>query len=256
MVEKCTKPYACISAIGIYTLNCIFLIIFITLIIFSLTLITMIKRTVAARLLQATLLAANTAKHPKVKKQMELFGYPAARMQQLHDLIAQAEAFKDDKKEFYSQKGKMAKQMAAEVKALKAMYKEHLTIARFAFRNDPYLQGQLELKGGRKSDWAGWLGQVGDFYTKAETLALPALKKQGVTAEEIARGNAMAQALTAAYEDKKSTKGNAQSSTKKRDEVLKAIDVWIRNFKKVAQVALQDDPQLLEVLGMVVPSAK
>jgi hypothetical protein len=216
----------------------------------------MIKRTIDARLLRAKLLAANTAKHPKVKKQMELFGYPAARMQELHNLIAQAEAFKDDKKDFYSQKRSLAKQMATEIKALKAMYKEHLTIARFAFRNDTYLQGQLELKGTRKTDWAGWLEQVGDFYTKAEALALSALKKQGITPEELAQGKAMAQALTAAYEDKKSTKGDAQLATKKRDEVLTTIDRWVSSFKKVAQVALQDDPQLLEVLGIVVPSVR
>jgi hypothetical protein len=166
------------------------------------------------------------------------------------------QTFKDDKKDFYSQKRSLAKQMAAAVKALKAMYMEHLTIARFAFRNVTYLQGQLELKGGRKTDWAGWVEQVGDFYTKAEALALPALKKQGISAEEIAQGKAMAQALTAAYEDKKSTKGDAQLATKKRDEVLKTIDRWVSSFKKVAQVALQDDPQLLEVLGMVVPSER
>ena len=216
----------------------------------------MIKKTIEARLLRAHLVASNTAKHPKVKKQLELFGYPAARMQELQDLIAQAEAFKDDKKDFYSQKRSLAKQMAVAVEELKTLYKEHLTVARFAFRNDTYLQGQLELKGSRKSDWAGWLEQVSDFYSKAEALALPALKKQGITADEIAQGKAMAQALMAQYEERKSNKGAAQSSTKKRDEVLKAIDQWVSNFKKVAKVALQDDPQLLEVLGIVVPSER
>jgi hypothetical protein len=31
---------------------------------------------------------------------------------------------------------------------------------------------------------------------------------------------------------------------------------WVSNYKKVARVALQDDPQLLEVLGITVPSVQ
>jgi hypothetical protein len=216
----------------------------------------MIKNSIEARLLRARLLVANTVKHPKVKQQMELFGYPPARMQELHHLITQVEALNDEKKNQYIQKRVMAKQMAAEVKALKALYKEHLNIARFVYRDDSLMQDQLQLKGNRKGDWAGWLAQVLGFYTKVETSALAVMKKNGATAEDLARGKAMAQALTAAYEDKKSNKGDAQSATKKRDEVLKAIDRWVSSFKKVARVAMEDDPQLLEVLGMVVPSER
>ncbi len=47
---------------------------------------------------------------------------------------------------------------------------------------------------------------------------------------------------------------DAQSSTQKRNEVLKALNRWVGDFKKVARVALQDDPQLLESLGIMVPS--
>ena len=216
----------------------------------------MIKKSIEARLLRARLLVANTTKHPKVKQQMELFGYPAARMQELHNLIAQVEALNNEKKNQYIQKRAMAKQMAAEVKELKALYKEHLNIARFVYRNDTSMQDQLELKGGRKGDWAGWLAQVLEFYTKVETSALALMKKNGATAEDLARGKAMAGAMMAAYVDKKSNKGDAQSATKRRDEVLKAIDNWVSSFKKVARVALEKDPQLLEVLGMVVPSSR
>ncbi len=216
----------------------------------------MIKRTIEARLLQAHLVAANAAKDPQVKKRMEQFGYTATRMQELQNLLTQVEALKDVKKNRYSQKRALATQMATEVKALKALYSEHLIIARFAFRDDTYMQEQLELKGIRKKDWAGWLAQVISFYTNVEASALPVMKKQGATAEEVAQGKAMAEALMAAYQDQKSNAGNAQSATQQRDEVFKMLDRWVSNYIKIARVALQDDPQLLEVLGIAVPSLR
>jgi len=216
----------------------------------------MIKRTIEARLLHARLLARNVGANPRVKQRMEKFGYTAARMQELLDLIAQAETLKGEKANLYNEKKALAKQLEADVLALKALYKEHLTIARFVFRKDEYMQGALELKGTRKTDWAGWVAQVNKFYANAEAKALTALKKQGVQPEEIAQGKAMTEALQAVYQDKKSVWGNAQSATQQQDAVLKAINQWVRDFKKVAQVALQDDAQLLEVLGMVVPSVR
>ena len=176
--------------------------------------------------------------------------------QETYGCISRVEALNTEKKNQYTQKRVLAKQMAAEVKELKALYKEHLSIARFVYRNDTFMQDQLELKGTRKGDWAGWLAQVLEFYTKVETLALAVMKKNGATAEDLARGKAIAAAMMAAYVDKKSNKGDAQSATKRRDEVLKAIDSWVSSFKKVARVALEKDPQLLEVLGIVVPSVR
>jgi len=216
----------------------------------------MIKRTIEARLLQAHLLATNVANHPRVKQQMEQFGYTAERMQEVYDLLRQAEALKAEKKNHYSQKYALAKQMKDDVNALKALYMEHLNIARFAFRKDAYMQDQLELKGLRKKDWAGWLAQVISFYTRVEAKGLAVMKRNGAPAEEIVQGKAMAEALMAAYQNKKSNAGDAQSATQKRDAVLRALDRWVSDFKKIAQVALQDDPQLLEVLGIMVPSVR
>jgi len=216
----------------------------------------MIKNTINARLLQARLLARNVGTNPRVKQQVEKFGYTAVRMQELLDLIARAESLKDEKANLYNEKKALAKQLETDVLALKTLYKEHLTIARFVFRKDGYMQDFLQLKGTRKTDWAGWLAQVNKFYSNAEAKALTDLKKHGAKPEEIAQGKAMSEALQAVYQDKKSVWGNAQSATQQQDAVLKAVDQWVGDFKKVAQVALQDDPQLLEVLGIVVPSVR
>ena len=48
-------------------------------------------------------------------------------------------------------------------------------------------------------------------------------------------------------------KGLAQDSTKTRDATLDELDVWYTEFRNVVRIALPDS-QLLETLGIVVPS--
>jgi len=47
-------------------------------------------------------------------------------------------------------------------------------------------------------------------------------------------------------------KGEAEEATSSRNASIKALKVWMNDFRYVARMALRDNPQLLEALGMVV----
>lgn len=216
----------------------------------------MSKKSIDTQLAQASTLIMNASKHPKVKQQMSGFGYTDERMQQGLELVNTFRLLQAEKDNCYSRNHALKQQLDQDIKALKSLYREHLTIARFAFRTDAYMQAQLHLKGKRKTDWAGWTAQLQNFYSRIEAEGMVAMKKHGAKAEELAQGKAMADALRATQQDKQSITGDAQSATQRRDEVLKAMNRWVSDFKKIAQVALQDDPQLLESLGILVPSVR
>jgi hypothetical protein len=67
-------------------------------------------------------------------------------------------------------------------------------------------------------------------------------------------------ALIAAYEaanrSQEQAKGAAQQATRDQDAALKELDLWYRQYIKIARVALQDKKELLEKLGIRILSGK
>jgi len=48
--------------------------------------------------------------------------------------------------------------------------------------------------------------------------------------------------------------GESQDATKIKDKALKELDSWMSNMRAVAKIALEDNPQLMEALGVLVRS--
>ena len=114
----------------------------------------------------------------------------------------------------------------------------------------------LDLDGRRRNSYMGWLGQVKQFYTQA--LARPDLLDQlddlNVTAAKLQTGLALVTALEAARETQQSQIGAKQNATEDRDKVLDDLRAWLSKYLAVAELALEEEPQLLESLGVVVRS--
>ncbi len=49
-------------------------------------------------------------------------------------------------------------------------------------------------------------------------------------------------------------RGKAQDATQDRNLVLAELNSWLVEFRTVARIALQEDPQYLEKLGILVAS--
>lgn len=49
-------------------------------------------------------------------------------------------------------------------------------------------------------------------------------------------------------------KSGSQQVKQDRDEAIKQMDKWTSAYKKIAHIALEDTPELLEKLGIKYPS--
>ena len=77
---------------------------------------------------------------------------------------------------------------------------------------------------------------------------------QPAVSQELAQTQAMIEAMSSAKQHYKSLIGEAQMATQQRNAALKDLDVWVRKFTKVARIALEEQDQLLEGMGLLVRS--
>ena len=55
-----------------------------------------------------------------------------------------------------------------------------------------------------------------------------------------------------AYTVYQNEKGESQQATKNKDKAFEALEKWVREFFSIAKIALEDQPQLLESLTLIV----
>ena len=135
----------------------------------------------------------------------------------------------------------------------KKSYMRLVKIARIAFKRNVGVAIKLDLNGDRKQSLSGWLLQAKQFYTNAlgDPEVINALGQYGITSAKLEAAQAQMQAVEAADLTQEKEKGEAQSATKMRDGAIDALDDWLDDFVAIARVALEEDPQLLETMGIL-----
>lgn len=193
----------------------------------------------------------NAKSHPFASTKMAAFGYHKQKIEEGALLLENMLSLQMQQEDCYSTGKGLKQQLDKDLEAVTTLYKEHLGIARFAFRHDPLMQAKLELQGARKRGLPKAIHQIQKFYIRAEEV-ISQMKKYGARPEEFAQAKAMIEAISMARAQKKRCHGNAQSATQQRNKAKRELQAWLSDFKKVARVALKDEQQLLEVFGMVV----
>ncbi len=98
---------------------------------------------------------------------------------------------------------------------------------------------------------SGFAKQFEQFYRNLDTKALELLGKFGYTAEKIAEEQQLIRDLIAADKTQDDETSEAQAATFVRDEAIDLLHEWCRSFYTVAKIALADNPQLLEKIGII-----
>ena len=211
------------------------------------------EKIVVQELKEALILIENSTTHPVVQKKLTDFGITPKVLKEGKALAEQLTTFQRQVKTLYGYQYEATKTLNADYVALKGVYEQHLTLARLACKDQPGLQSSLGLKGARAHRRAEWTEQVANFYDKL-TQQPQIVERFGVTLAELEQ----AQAMVAAFEEVQRTqtqkKGEAQRNTRQRNEARKKLQKWVKGFKNIAQLALQEDEELLETLGIIVPN--
>jgi len=219
----------------------------------ALTISFMKTRTITAEIALAQIAIENALQHETIQKKLAVYNYDRPKLlegKSLKEEVQQLHSVKQDK---YGEQFTVSEDLKAQIQEVRLRYRQHVKRARLAFENQRGVLSQLQLEGRRKSDMNGWLDQLYTFYSKIEGFA-PEMSLYNIGQEELAQTKAMVEALYAARQQHLQCRGNAQDATQKRNAKRRALRTWMSQFKKAARLALADEPQLLEALGIIVPS--
>ncbi len=76
----------------------------------------------------------------------------------------------------------------------------------------------------------------------------------GVKKEELEAELPKLEKLERMKEKQDVARGGAQIATKEKDELVDEMDGWLLDFYDIGRIACEDQPQYLEMMGIVVPS--
>lgn len=208
------------------------------------------------RLNRARVAIANVLADSHLQAAVAAYGYTYARLDQGRALHDAALALDQQQKDIYGGLFSAVDTLDAARRQANDTFMRHVKVARVALKQDRGAQQRLGLLAQRKHTLAGWQSQAGQFYANARANPdiLDRLGAFGISEEMLAEGQRLIDAVGQGHAARQHRKGAAQDTTRARDEALAALDAWMADFLKIAQVALQDRPQLLAQLGLAAAS--
>jgi hypothetical protein len=196
----------------------------------------------------------NTVSQPQIATTMAEYGYDPAK-------VAEGKALYDSTRQSFDSNQTETDEASAayatfETKKdqLDNIYSAHRKKAKVVFRDDSTTADKLEISGTMPVAYVKWLETVRKFYkiAIANTDIQTKLARLKISLDDLNAAQALipeVETLRAAYLKEK---GESQDATTVKDTAFAKLDDWMSEFYAVAKIAMEDNPQLLEALGLVV----
>lgn len=189
---------------------------------------------------------------PAIAEKMLDYGYTPEKMAIGHDLYTESSAAVESQKKEYGEQYAATEAFNNMWKTVKAGYMKVVKVARIALREDYESIKLLQLFKKRERSYAKWLLQARQFLNLVNTnqKIIDALMEYNMVGRKITDVITGLDQLEESAKVQNKETGEAQSATKKRDELLDKLDDWLTGFVGIARIALEDDPQLIEMLDI------
>lgn len=214
------------------------------------------KESLEKRMLDAQVAVDNANSDEEIKSYVVKFGYDGPRLAVGKALLDETRSLHQKQQKEYGDQYQAKDDLDELRYEANKEYMRYVKIARIALNSEHALYLKLGLIGNRKSALPNWLGQAKQFYINSlsDTIVLEKMTEFGVEQNMLEAGNKLVDAVEKANADLKKEMGEAQQATQERDQALEVLEEWVSNLKAIARIALEDKPQLLEKLGVVVRS--
>lgn len=211
--------------------------------------------TISEQLQWAYRLVYNAETHPSIQQKLAELGFKPENILSGKTLLEDAESKEQVQRSSYEKKLAATDAFHQQLQEVKGEFREHQTLAKLAYSDQRPMRKSLGLDRPQASRQGEWIIQVIDFYTELLKDPKP-MAKYGVNKAKLEQALASAKSARKLLVEQQQAKGDAQQATQHKQQALQNLKRWCRDFQTIAEVALRDDPQLMEVLGKTVPSSK
>ncbi len=199
---------------------------------------------------------ANATSQPEISAALAIVGYDAAVITAGKQVYQTAKQVFDNNKTEDDETRDARKIYKTKIEELTNIFKPHRAKAKVIFRNDQNTQEKLMISGSFPNSYPTLIQRTEKFYNTLNTdkqlqAKVASLK---ITPKEIKNGLQAISELQSARNIYQTEIGESQEATKAKDQAIIDLENWIKDFKDIAQIALEDQPQLQEALGILVRS--
>ena len=162
----------------------------------------------------------------------------------------------DQQKKEYQQQSLAYDKFYVEKDTAEVNYKRTLKLVKVLSRSDQDLQNRLGLQNGKVYAIEQWIEEAVDLYNRLlnESEFLTKLEKFKVTTDQLNAEKTAIDDLKDLRNQAVLEKGQAQEATRLKNEKLDQLEDYCTELKAIAEIALEEKPQLLEKLGILVRS--
>lgn len=198
----------------------------------------------------------NISKNETLQRELAEYGYDEQEINKGKALYATAQQKLDANKTETAEEKLAYEAFSKKFEELKNIYSTDRKKAKIIFKDEEAILSVLGVKGTASIRISGILDSVDTFYKQLqdkEEIRTP-LRRLKITDEHIQKQLTALKETQTAYQTYEKEKGESQQATKDKDQAFIALEKWVREFYAIAKIALEDKPQLLEIVGKFVKS--
>ncbi|WP_103069107.1 hypothetical protein [Aquimarina sediminis] len=191
----------------------------------------------------------NVKNQPKIATEMAELGYDSDKIEEGEQLLIQTRNTYDFNKREDDETIVASRAFKQEKETLDTKFRKHRKKARAILRKNPEILKKLGMHSGVPNAYTNWIETIRKFYVDIDEDTLQKLASVKITPEDISNGKLQIQKVEKGRAEYLREAGESQDATKQKDAAFAKMDDWMRDFYAIANIALEDEPQLMEALG-------
>ncbi|MGD8779381.1 MAG: hypothetical protein PVH88_10535 [Ignavibacteria bacterium] len=205
---------------------------------------------------ESDVLINNALSDEAISTELALFGYDETKLNEGKALLDEVIELNRKQKEEYGEQFEATEDVKSKFAVAYKAYMKAVKLARIALKGNAKAPAALLLTGKREESISGFIEQAGIFYGTMlkETEFQSEMLKYGYTIEKLEAEKLLVDDLTEANRKQEKEKGEAQSATMERNLKINELLEWTGDLREVAKIALEENEQWLEKLGILARS--